>query len=137
MTSPSTSPPGGTADLAGHTVARIGFGAMQLPGPGVLGPPRDRDRAIAVLRRAVDLGINHIDTAQFYGPDVANELIHAALHPYPEELVLVSKVGADRDASGAWLPAQTPPQLRAGGQPAQPRRRAGARGQLAPPPVGG
>jgi len=114
MTSPSTSPPGGTADLAGHTVARIGFGAMQLPGPGVLGPPRDRDRAIAVLRRAVDLGINHIDTAQFYGPDVANELIHAALHPYPEELVLVSKVGADRDASGAWLPAQTPPQLRAG-----------------------
>jgi pyridoxine 4-dehydrogenase len=108
------SPPGGTADLAGHTVARIGFGAMQLPGPGVLGPPRDRDQAIAVLRRAVELGVNHIDTAQFYGPDVANELIHAALHPYPEDLVLVSKVGADRDSSGAWLPAQTPSQLRAG-----------------------
>ncbi len=90
MTSPSTSPPGGTADLAGHTVARIGFGAMQLPGPGVLGPSRDRDPAIAVLRRVIDLGINHMDTAQLYGPDVANELVHAALHPYPEELVLVT-----------------------------------------------
>src|SRR5271154_646711 len=95
------------------TVSRIGFGAMQLPGPGVLGPPRDRDQAIAVLRRAVELGVNHVDTAQYYGPDVANELIHAALHPYPEDLVLVSKVGADRDATGAWIPAQTPQQLRA------------------------
>jgi pyridoxine 4-dehydrogenase len=114
MTLSTTAPPGGMADLAGHTVARIGFGAMQLPGSGVLGPPRDRDQAIAVLRRAVELGVNHIDTAQFYGPDVANELIHAALHPYPEDLVLVTKVGADRDASGAWIPAQTPQQLRAG-----------------------
>jgi pyridoxine 4-dehydrogenase len=87
---------------------------MQLPGPGVSGPPRDRDEALAVLRGAVQLGVNHIDTAQFYGPDVANELIHAALHPYPEDLVLVSKVGAQRDAAGGWLPAQRPEQLRAG-----------------------
>jgi aryl-alcohol dehydrogenase-like predicted oxidoreductase len=107
-------PPGGTALLAGRPVARIGFGAMQLPGPGVSGPPRDRDTALAVLRRAVELGVNHIDTAQFYGPDVANELIHAALHPYPDELALVSKVGAERDANGGWLPARRPEQLRAG-----------------------
>src|SRR6266702_8290135 len=93
-------PPGGTARLAGRAVARIGFGAMQLPGPGVFGPPRDRAAAIAVLRRAAELGVDHIDTAQFYGPDVANELIRAALHPYPESLALVSKVGARRDASG-------------------------------------
>lgn len=106
--------PGGTGDLAGYRVARIGFGAMQLPGPNVLGPPRDRAEAISVLRRAVAMGVNHIDTAQFYGPDVSNELIHAALHPYPEDLVLVSKVGADRDSSGNWLPAQRPEQLRAG-----------------------
>ena len=82
-----------TGSLAGRTVERVGFGAMQLPGPGVLGPPRDRDEALAVLRRAVELGVNHIDTAQYYGPDVANELIHDALHPYPEDLLLVSKVG--------------------------------------------
>jgi aryl-alcohol dehydrogenase-like predicted oxidoreductase len=87
---------------------------MQLPGRGVFGPARDRDEALAVLRGAVHLGVNHIDTAQFYGPDVANELIHAALHPYPEGLVLVSKVGAQRDAAGGWLPAQRPEQLRAG-----------------------
>src|SRR2546430_99914 len=107
-------PPGGTALLGGRQVARIGFGAMQLPGPGVLGPARDRDTALAVLRRAVEFGVNHIDTAQYYGPDVANELIHAALHPYPEDLVLVTKVGADRDADGNWLPSQRPEQLRAG-----------------------
>ena len=106
--------PGGTAKLAGREVARIGFGAMQLPGPGVWGPPRDRDTALAVLRRAVELGVNHIDTAQFYGDGVANELIRAALRPYPENLVLVSKVGAERDATGGWLPAQRPEQLRAG-----------------------
>ncbi len=106
--------PGGTALLGERPVARIGFGAMQLPGPGVLGPPRDRETALAVLRRAVELGVNHIDTAQYYGPDVANELIHAALHPYPDDLVLVSKVGADRDAQGNWVPAQRPEQLRAG-----------------------
>jgi len=107
-------PPGGRALLGNRPVARIGFGAMQLPGPGVLGPPHDRDLALAVLRRAVELGVNHIDTAQYYGPDVANELIHAALHPYPDDLVLVSKVGADRDAQGTWVPAQRPEQLRAG-----------------------
>ena len=106
--------PGGSAKLAGRPVARIGYGAMQLPGPGVLGPPRDRAVALAVLRRAVELGVNHIDTAQYYGPDVANELIHAALHPYPEDLVLVTKVGADRDRQGRWISAQQPHELRAG-----------------------
>jgi pyridoxine 4-dehydrogenase len=87
---------------------------MQLPGPGVFGPPRDRDAALAVLRRAVELGVNHIDTAQFYGPDVANELIRAALFPYPDNLAVVSKVGARRDASGNWLLADNPAQLRQG-----------------------
>ena len=106
--------PGGTARLAGCAVARIGYGAMQLPGPGVLGPPRDRAVALALLRRAVELGVNHIDTAQYYGPDVANELIHAALHPYPKDLVLVTKVGADRDRQGRWISAQRPNELRAG-----------------------
>jgi pyridoxine 4-dehydrogenase len=86
---------------------------MQLPGLGVFGPPRDRTTALRVLRRAVELGVDHIDTAQFYGPDVANELIFEALHPYPEQLVLVSKVGARRDAEGGWLPAQRPAELRA------------------------
>ncbi|HEV7664737.1 MAG TPA: oxidoreductase [Chloroflexota bacterium] len=107
-------PPGGKAVLAGRPVARIGYGAMQLPGPRVWGPPRDRAAALAVLRGAIELGVNHLDTAQFYGPDVANELIHAALHPYPKDLVLVSKVGAERDAQGGWIPAQRPEQLRAG-----------------------
>ena len=107
-------PPGGTSRLAGREVARIGFGAMPLPGPGVGGPPRDPEMALAVLRRAVELGVNHIDTAHFYGDGVANELIRAALHPYPQDLVLVSKVGAERDAAGGWLPAQRPEQLRAG-----------------------
>ena len=106
-------PPGGSFALAGRTVARIGFGAMQLPGPGVWGPPRDRDTALAVLRQAVDLGVNHIDTAQFYGAGVANELIKAALHPYPGNLVLVSKVGAERTDDGGWRPAQRPADLRA------------------------
>jgi pyridoxine 4-dehydrogenase len=92
----------------------MGFGAMQLPGPGVFGPPGDRDEALAVLRRVVDAGVNHIDTAQFYGPDVANGLIHEALHPYPDDLVIVSKVGAARDDQGAWVPAQRPDELRAG-----------------------
>jgi pyridoxine 4-dehydrogenase len=102
-----------TFPLGSFRVGRVGYGAMQLPGPGVLGPPRDRDEALAVLRRAVDLGINHIDTAQFYGPNVANELIREALHPYPDNLALVSKVGARRDEAGAWLPAQQPDDLRA------------------------
>jgi pyridoxine 4-dehydrogenase len=106
--------PSETALLADRSVHRVGFGAMQLPGPGVFGPPKDREGAIGVLRFAVEAGVNHIDTAQFYGPDVANELIHAALHPYPEDLVLVSKVGAARNARGDWLPAQRPEELRAG-----------------------
>jgi pyridoxine 4-dehydrogenase len=107
-------PPEGRAFLAGRPVQRIGFGAMQLPGPGVWGPPADRDAALAVLRQAIDLGVNHIDTAQYYGDGVANELIRSALHPYPDDLVLVSKVGSERDAHGAWIPAQRPEQLRAG-----------------------
>jgi pyridoxine 4-dehydrogenase len=103
-----------TALLAGRPVSRMGFGAMQLPGPGVFGPPRNRDEALQVLRSAVEAGVDHIDTAQFYGPDVANELIHAALHPYPEGLVIVSKVGAQRDDAGQWHEAQRPEELRAG-----------------------
>ncbi|MEO7058878.1 MAG: aldo/keto reductase, partial [Lapillicoccus sp.] len=98
--------------LGSLPVHRVGFGAMQLPGPGVLGPPRDHDAAVAVLRRAVELGVDHIDTAQFYGPDVSNALIREALHPYGDDLVLVSKVGAFRDEDGAWLPGQRPDQLR-------------------------
>ena len=100
--------------LGRFTVSQIGLGAMQLPGPGVFGPPRDRDEALAVLRRAVELGVDHIDTAQYYGPDVANELIRAALFPYPDGLALVSKVGARRDGSGGWLPYDDPDQLRRG-----------------------
>ena len=103
-----------TYPLGQFGVGRVGFGAMQLPGPGVLGPPRDHDQALAVLGRAIELGINHIDTAQFYGPNVANELIREALHPYPTDLALVSKVGGDRDEQGNWLPAQQPDDLRRG-----------------------
>src|SRR5690349_10806324 len=102
--------------LGFFSVSRIGFGAMQLPGPGVFGPPRDRAEALAVLRRAVELGVNHIDTAEYYGPHVANELIRAALHPYPDDLALVSKVGAVRDDTGGWHPAGRPEQLRSGVQ---------------------
>jgi aryl-alcohol dehydrogenase-like predicted oxidoreductase len=102
-----------TFQLGQYTVNRVGFGAMQLPGPGVFGPPRDHDQAIAVLKRAVELGVDHIDTAQFYGPDVANQLIREALHPYPENLALVSKVGARRDDTGAWIDAGHPDELRA------------------------
>lgn len=101
-----------TFQLGQFSVGRIGFGAMQLPGPGVMGPPRDHDEAIAVLRRAVELGVNHIDTAQYYGPDVSNQLIREALYPYPDDLVLVSKIGAVRDANGGWPSAQRPEQLR-------------------------
>jgi pyridoxine 4-dehydrogenase len=101
-------------DLGPATVSRIGFGAMQLPGPGVFGPPRDRAAAIAVLRRAVELGVDHIDTAEYYGPGVANELIRSALHPYPAGLALVSKVGARRDASGGVLRYDRPAEIRQG-----------------------
>jgi aryl-alcohol dehydrogenase-like predicted oxidoreductase len=100
--------------LGRFSVSRVGFGAMQLPGPGVFGPPRDRDQALAVLRRAVELGVDHIDTSQYYGPDVANELIREALHPYPDTLALVSKVGARRDGAGGWLPYDKPAELREG-----------------------
>jgi pyridoxine 4-dehydrogenase len=99
--------------LGRFSVARIGFGAIQLPGRGAFGPPRDRDEALAVLRRAVELGVNHIDTAQFYGPDVSNELIREALHPYPPDLALVSKVGARRDDAGGWVPLVDPADFRA------------------------
>ncbi|KAA0097617.1 oxidoreductase [Mycolicibacterium sp. P1-18] len=102
-----------TFPLGKFTVHRVGFGAMQLPGPGVFGPPRDHDQAIAVLRRAVELGVDHVDTAQFYGPDVANQLIREALHPYSDRLALVSKVGARRDGEGNWIPAAEPDDLRA------------------------
>ncbi len=103
-----------TTYLGDKPINRMGFGAMQLAGPGVMGPPRDPDSARAVLRRAIELGVDHIDTSQFYGPDTVNALIHDTLHPYPEQLKLVTKVGARRDESGGWLPAQTPQELRAG-----------------------
>jgi pyridoxine 4-dehydrogenase len=114
--------------LGRFSVSRVGLGAMQLPGPGVFGPPRDRDEALAVLRRAVELGVDHIDTAQYYGPDVANELIREALYPYPGTLALVSKVGARRDGSGGWLPYDEPDQLR---QAIQDNLRSLGAGQLA------
>jgi pyridoxine 4-dehydrogenase len=95
----------GTFDLAGHTVKRLGYGAMQLAGPGVFGPPKDRAAAIAVLREAVASGVDHIDTSDFYGPHVTNQLIREALHPYPRDLVIVTKLGAKRGADGSWNPA--------------------------------
>jgi aryl-alcohol dehydrogenase-like predicted oxidoreductase len=94
-----------TAKLGSFTVNRMGYGAMQLAGPGVFGPPKDREAAIAVLREAVAAGVNHIDTSDYYGPYVVNELIAEALHPYPDDLVLVTKIGARRDDKGQWLPA--------------------------------
>jgi aryl-alcohol dehydrogenase-like predicted oxidoreductase len=94
------------------TVTRTGYGAMQLAGPHVFGPPADRDAAVAVLRTAVELGITHIDTSDYYGPYVTNEIIKEALHPYPDELRLVTKVGALRDAEGGWPAARAPEQLR-------------------------
>jgi len=100
--------------LGPFSVSPIGFGAMRLTGPNVFGPPRDRAGAVAVLREAVDRGVDHIDTAQYYGPDVVNELIREALHPYPPELVLVSKVGAGRDRDGGVFRDDEPRQLRRG-----------------------
>ncbi|MET7960479.1 oxidoreductase [Micromonospora zamorensis] len=106
--------PGGSLTLAdGLTLSRMGYGAMQLAGPGVFGPPRDREQALAVLREAVDLGVRHIDTSDFYGPVVVNELIREALHPYPEDLHLVTKVGARRGADRSWIPALEPDELKA------------------------
>jgi len=103
-----------TSFLGDKPINRIGFGAMQLAGPGVFGPPRDPDAARAVLRRAIELGVDHIDTSQYYGPDVVNDLIRETLYPYPDNLKLVTKVGARRDETGAWLPALSPEELRAG-----------------------
>jgi aryl-alcohol dehydrogenase-like predicted oxidoreductase len=109
----TTTLPGGTFTLAGDlTVTRMGYGAMQLAGPHVFGPPADRDAAVAVLREAVALGITHIDTSDYYGPYVTNEIIREALHPYPEGLHIVTKVGARRDAEGGWPPALEPDDLR-------------------------
>ena len=109
----ATTLPGGTFELAEDlTVTRMGYGAMQLAGPHVFGPPADRGAAIAVLREAVELGITHIDTSDYYGPHVTNQIIKEALHPYPDTLHIVTKVGALRDAEGGWPKALAPEQLR-------------------------
>ena len=103
---------GGTFTMAEDlTVTRMGYGAMQLAGPGVFGPPKDRDAAIAVLREAIELGITHIDTSDFYGPFVTNQLIREALHPYPASLHIVTKVGSYRDVKGGWIHARSPKEL--------------------------
>ena len=110
---PTNTLPGGTYALAeGLTVTRMGYGAMQLAGPHVFGPPADRDEAIAVLREVVEMGITHIDTSDYYGPYVTNEIIKEALYPYPDSLHIVTKVGALRDAEGGWPAARSPEQLR-------------------------
>lgn len=103
---------GDTYPVADLHLTRMGYGAMQLSGPGIFGPPKDRNAAIAVLRSAVELGINHIDTADFYGPHITNEIIHEALFPYPSDLHIVTKVGARRDELGGWPHARTPSELR-------------------------
>ncbi|MBS1891380.1 MAG: aldo/keto reductase family oxidoreductase [Actinobacteria bacterium] len=109
---PTNTLPGGAFALADDiTVNRVGYGAMQLAGPGVFGPPADRDEAVRVLREAIELGIDHIDTSDFYGPHVTNEIIKEALHPYPENLTIVTKVGARRDAEGGWPHARSPREL--------------------------
>jgi len=102
----------GQFHLGERPVHRLGYGAMQLAGPHVMGPPADRDAALAVLRRAVELGVDHIDTSDYYGPHVTNELIREALHPYPEDLVIVTKVGARRTPDGAWPEALSADELR-------------------------
>ena len=105
---------GGTHRLGDRIVHRMGYGAMQLAGPGVFGPPRDRDAALAVLREAVALGIDHIDTSDYYGPHVVNEIIREALAPYPDDLVLVTKLGARRAETGDWLQWNAPSELERG-----------------------
>jgi aryl-alcohol dehydrogenase-like predicted oxidoreductase len=113
MTNDINASSGGTFSFGGTLpVNRMGFGAMQLAGPGVFGPPADPANSIAVLRRAVELGVNHIDTSDFYGPYIVNDLIRQALHPYPANMVLVTKVGARRDETGGWIPALAPDDLR-------------------------
>ncbi|WP_280421870.1 aldo/keto reductase family oxidoreductase [Nocardia carnea] len=109
---PATTLPGGTWTSGDLTVTRFGYGAMQLAGPWVMGPPADRDGALAVLREVVDLGITHIDTSAAYGPFVTNQLIREALHPYPDGVHIVTKVGANRDEQGGWPPARKPDELR-------------------------
>ena len=104
----------GTYRLGDREVNRMGYGAMRLSGPGIYGPPADRDQAIAVLREAVASGVNHIDTSDYYGPHVTNEIIHEALSPYPDDLVIVTKLGARRTADKAWIPALAADELRAG-----------------------
>jgi pyridoxine 4-dehydrogenase len=104
----------GTFSLGSGPVRRMGYGAMQLAGPGVFGPPKDRDAAIAILREAVASGVNHIDTSDFYGPHITNQLIREALHPYPDELVIVTKVGAIRGDDGSWIAALEPEDLKRG-----------------------
>src|SRR5579863_5707558 len=106
MTNPSAFP------LGDRSVNRMGYGAMQLAGPGVFGPPKDRGSAIAVLREAVASGVNHIDTSDYYGPYVTNELIREALHPYPDDLVIVTKIGARRGQDASWIPAIGPAELK-------------------------
>ncbi|WP_318392543.1 aldo/keto reductase family oxidoreductase [Enterobacter sp.] len=101
-----------TFTLGDRAVNRLGYGAMQLAGPGVFGPPKDRHTAISVLREALALGVNHIDTSDFYGPHVTNQIIREALHPYGDDLVIVTKIGARRDDKGAWLPAFSPAELK-------------------------
>jgi pyridoxine 4-dehydrogenase len=103
-----------TFPFAGRQVRRMGYGAMQLAGPGVFGPPKDHDAAIAVLREALASGVNHIDTSDYYGPHVTNQLIRDALHPYPADLLIVTKLGAVRGSDGAWLPAMEPEDLERG-----------------------
>ena len=104
----------GTYRLGDREVNRMGYGAMRLTGPGIYGPPKDRDEAIAVLREAVASGINHIDTSDYYGPHVVNEIIREALSPYPDDLVIVTKLGARRTPDKAWHPAMSPEELRSG-----------------------
>ena len=101
----------GTFTLGGRTVERLGYGAMQLAGPCVFGPPKDHNAAMAVLREAIDSGVNHIDTSDFYGPHVTNQIIREALHPYPDGLVIVTKIGARRGADKSWIPAFSPEEL--------------------------
>jgi pyridoxine 4-dehydrogenase len=101
----------GTYALGDHHVHRLGYGAMQLAGPGVFGPPKDRDAAVRVLREAVAQGVNHIDTSDFYGPHVTNQIIREALHPYRDDLTIVTKISARRGADGSWIPAMSPAEL--------------------------
>jgi len=108
MTHPQKS---GTFKLGDHTVHRMGYGAMQLAGPGVFGPPKDRVAAISILREAVEQGVNHIDTSDFYGPHITNQIIREALHPYSDDLTIVTKISAKRGADGSWIPAMSPAEL--------------------------